>query len=412
MRVVHIAPSRSSASSAAWRLVDAQQRNGLDAFSLVYTAPNGNGTLSIFKWKFLNKTALKFYRTLNSVTKRILYKSSIPYDLPWSIDIFGKNLVRKILSINPEVIHLHWIPSMVDLNSLKMLDIPVVITLHDVWPVTGGCHCNLGCDNWRSGCNGCPQVTSRFPSIYSPERQWKAQQVSLVNIRNLTVVCPSKWILDMAKASPKFVNSQIAHIPNCVDNLDYPLAKGQSKSDVFHLVYVMSGERNSFHKGVDLLIEVLRLIDSQMIDKELTISIIGGAVKGLELSNIYLTSIPFVSASEQMFEYLSEADLLLLPSRQDNLPNVAIEANLVGTPVIAFNVGGIGDIVESGISGELIEGFNCVAFANKVMDVINGDLKFSSRLEIRKRTKEKFGPTEISRQYLEVYNRLVDAKNV
>ena len=216
----------------------------------------------------------------------------------------------------------------------------------------------------------------------------------------------------MAKASPKFVNSQIAHIPNCVDNLDYPLAKGQSKSDVFHLVYVMSGERNSFHKGVDLLIEVLRLIDSQMIDKELTISIIGGAVKGLELSNIYLTSIPFVSASEQMFEYLSEADLLLLPSRQDNLPNVAIEANLVGTPVIAFNVGGIGDIVESGISGELIEGFNCVAFANKVMDVINGDLKFSSRLEIRKRTKEKFGPTEISRQYLEVYNRLVDAKNV
>jgi glycosyltransferase involved in cell wall biosynthesis len=412
MKVVHLAPSRSSESSAAWRLVDAQQKNGIDAFSLVYTNPNGHGTLSIFKSRLVNSSVLKVYRILNSAIKKIVYKSSVPDKLPWSIDIFGKNLARKIQSIQPDIIHLHWIPSMVDLDSFRKSDIPVVITLHDVWPLTGGCHCNLGCDNWKSGCIECPQVISRFPSIYSPRHQWEAQKTALSKISNLTVVCPSKWILEMAKASPKFVNSELMYIPNCVEKVDMLPAKTQNKDDVYHLVYVMSGERNSYHKGLDLLIEILSLIDKKMTDKAFCVSFIGGDVIELELSNISIRFIPFVSTSEQMLEYLHEADLLLLPSRQDNLPNVAIEANLVGTPVIAFNVGGIGDIVETGISGELVDDFNCLAFANKIVDAANGNLKFSSRHEVQKRTLDKFGSTEISRQYLEFYSRLVDIRNV
>lgn len=407
MRVVHLAPSRASDSSAAWRLVNAQRENGIDAFSLVYTKPKGRDTLTIFRSKFISTSVLKVYRILNSGVRKILYRKLLLHDLPWSIDLFGKHLARRIQSINPDIIHLHWIPSMVDLKSFKELNIPIVLTLHDVWPITGGCHCNLDCDSWKSGCTSCPQIISRIPAIYSPEQQWNAQKKSFSDIKNFTVICPSKWILEMARSSPKFVSSECAYIPNCIEIEGNLNLESRSKADVFQLAYVASGERNSYHKGQDLLIDILKLIDSKSSEKKFSLSIIGGEMQEIEFSNIEVTFIPFVSLSNQMFEYLYQADLLLLPSRQDNLPNVAIEANLVGTPVIAFNVGGIGDIVENGISGELVEKFNKADFANKVIDTSSGNLVFSSRVEIQRRTRDKFGATEIARQHLEIYNRLV-----
>ena len=108
---------------------------------------------------------------------------------------------------------------------------------------------------------------------------------------------------------------------------------------------------------------------------------------------------------------MGESDLVLLPSRQDNLPNVAIEANLVGTPVIAFHIGGVSEIVRDSLTGFIIKPFDCEMFAQKIVDYVEGVVTLPSRDEIRKLTKSTFSSDLVARMHLQSYvNALGDSR--
>ncbi len=413
IKVAHIAPSRKSRASAAWRIVTAQQAIGIEAFSLVMIDPQGPGTETVYKRNWLNIVVLRFSRIVGSIAKKILYKPKTQNDLPWSLDISTNGLARTITRLSPDIVHLHWIPALVDLESIARLNVPVFITLHDVWPLTGGCHCNLDCNQWEQGCSACPQMFSRFEKIYSPNVQWQKQLDCFAAIKNLTIVCPSEWIFEMATRSPKFRQSSVVKIQNCVnEKAALSLEPQPLHIESFEIAFVLSGQRNSYHKGLDLVLQVLKIVDSKKHTKPISVNFIGMELPQISLKNVTLRSTPHLNSEERIFEELSFSDLVLLPSRQDNLPNVAIEANLVGTPVIAFEVGGVGEIVIDAITGFVIKPFDCDAFAQKIIDYVDGIITLPSRDQIRKLTEFTFGSDLVAKKHLESYKAALKVPNV
>ena len=103
----------------------------------------------------------------------------------------------------------------------------------------------------------------------------------------------------------------------------------------------------------------------------------------------------------------NSVDALVIPSRQDNLPNMGVEAQACGIPVIAFNIGGLPDIVEHKKTGYLAEPFNTEDLANGIMFIIDQRKTKQLANNARERAIKKFSEKRISEAYLKIYEKLL-----
>ena len=372
LKITHIAATRNSESSAAWRILSAQRRAGMNAEALVHVnsknVPNTKTLLELSNGRRY-QAAARFNAGIRKFTS--LNKNN----LPWSYSFFAAGNFKDLLLHESDIYNIHWIPSVLELSSLQLLKKPLVLTLHDVWPLTGGCHCNLDCEKWENGCSKCPQ--NSIPEVFSlsAAHNWKKKEKYFQAIDNLSIVAPSNWMADMAKRSPLFRNRIISTIPNCVDKgVFFPQDKMRAKKEIgiskskYSLLFVVSGDIEQHHKGIDLLQKVL---NDEVINKEKFELIIVGDnhksdLKFQEFTTRYLGSI---DSQEKMNKIFNAADLIISTSRQDNLPNTLIEASFCGLPIISFNIGGISDIVQDGKNGRLIPAYDTSAMARVIVEM-------------------------------------------
>jgi glycosyltransferase involved in cell wall biosynthesis len=130
----------------------------------------------------------------------------------------NSKLFKQILSSAPDVIHIHWYPGAVSLQHIEDFlshEISIVVTLHDMYPMTGGCHFSEYCDGFKESCQRCPQVKKAFYLRVQRELESKRQVFS--NNRSVVVTSPAHWLCDEARQSSVFQDSQIVHIPNPID---------------------------------------------------------------------------------------------------------------------------------------------------------------------------------------------------
>ena len=124
--------------------------------------------------------------------------------------------VGEAARLSPDIVHLHWIPQgFVHIESLKKLGCPIVWTLHDSWPFTGGCHLPGECTRYENECGACPVLGSTKNNDLS-RRVWQRKRRSYP-VDHLTVVAPSRWMEAKAKASSLLKNCTFVVIPNGVD---------------------------------------------------------------------------------------------------------------------------------------------------------------------------------------------------
>src|SRR5690606_25458245 len=135
---------------------------------------------------------------------------------------------------------------------------------HDVWVLTGACHCNLGCDGWLSGCKQCPQLGAGPMGIDLAHQLWMRKRRAYRAIDGLALVTPSRWLGDMARRSPMFVGRRVEVIPNCIDlNVFRPADKGLARQELGlpqNKKVVLFGAVNatsSSYKGYSLLVRAL-----------------------------------------------------------------------------------------------------------------------------------------------------------
>jgi glycosyltransferase involved in cell wall biosynthesis len=411
MQIAHVSPRAVSEASAAHRLRSAQRSIGIDAYSLVHS---GNSTSDV-RYLSSNSTDkyLKAYGILNKLPLKFHPKRI--RSLPWTCSYVGYT-PKKIFNFNfTDVVNLHWISGgCISFSFLASLDIPIVWTLHDVWPITAGCHCNLGCELWRQGCPQCPQLGSSVHGFDTSANIWKLKLKDYSKIGNLTIVTPSKWLFELAKASELMSKRTIVHIPNCLNtSLFKPLDKNELRNkykiprDKRIIVFGAADSIKTTYKGFDLFKTALEFLPKYCAS-DIHLVIFGTESINTTLQYTF-TCLGNICDELKMAEIYNLGDVFVAPSRQDNLPNTFLEATSCGLPTVAFDVGGISDITIHEKNGYLAQPFDCQELAYGISWVLkNTETSDVLNLSAREHAISTFSQISIASSYKSLYSSLIN----
>ncbi len=413
MKILHVnySDSRGGAAIAANRLHKALLKDGIDSKMLVCEKktddPNVIGPVSKFQ-KLMNQG--KPY--LDQLPVR-LYKDKSPmlFTTSWYT---SKYIINKINNICPDVVHLHWISGgMLKIEHIAKIKSPIVWSLHDMWAFTGGCHYDENCELYKKQCGTCKVLKSMRDNDLS-RKIFRRKEQTYSKINNLTVVGLSKWIADLAKKSTLFSNLKVINLPNLIDATVYKaLDKNYSRQ-----LYNLSLEKKLICFGAMAATDDPRKGYAQLIEalKKNTLNnvecvVFGSKNCGIEKSlPIKINFIGKKYDDESLVALYNSADILVVPSIQENLSNVIMESLACGTPVVAFDIGGNGDMIEHKINGYLAKPFNTVDLAEGLNWVLSKE-RFKKDNDIMiKNHVNKFSENVVSKKYIALYNDIIKNK--
>jgi glycosyltransferase involved in cell wall biosynthesis len=359
MRIVHLSTTdaRGGAPLAAYRLHSGLRVLGHDSQMLVAKRLSHDPTVTALHLPLdlLSRVRRRARRTL--ITRaRAAYRR--PTDREPFTDDRSDTGAALVAQLPPcDVINLHWVATFVDYaRFFETVRTPVVWTLHDMNPFTGGCHYDRGCGKFTQQCGACPQLASSQPDDLS-RRIWARKAAALENVPvdRLHVVTPSHWLAGEARRSSLFGSFPVTVIPNGIDTDAFvPVPREVARAglrlpqDAAVLLFVAE-EMGQSRKGFAHLVEALRGLSDV---PGLTLVSMGHNSPALDGSIPHL-HLDWVDHPRLLALVYSAADLFVIPSMQDNLPNTVLEALACGTPVAGFDVGGIPDMVHPGETGAL-----------------------------------------------------------
>lgn len=276
---------------------------------------------------------------------------------------------RTVATLRPDVVHVHQ-PHTANLTpaTLRRFNAPVVATLHDMWFLTGGCTYAGGCRRFEVRCGNCPRA-ARGHAYDSSWLGWLAKRRHYP-LDNMAFVAPSRWMLVAARQSSLLNTATMHHIPYGIDleavrRRSTAAARARFGVPADSRVIGMIADRVADpRKGFDLGLDAVRRIAASLPPGRLQVLVAGNGGLPAEASR----EMPWLHhvgtlGGDAVLDFYSALDLLLLPSREDNLPNVGIEASAAGTPVLGFEVGGLPDIVVD-LGKQLAPPFDTDALAN------------------------------------------------
>ncbi len=318
----------------------------------------------------------------------------------------------------PELFNLHWICSgYLGIEKLSRLGRPIVWTLHDMWPFTGGCHYDEGCGRYKDSCGRCPQLGSHKQNDLS-HLIWKKKN-RVWNGLNITVVTPSRWLANCARDSALFRDFRIEIMPNGLDTNVYKLIDKRLARDILNLpqgkkliLFGALQATSDKRKGFQILAPALELLSKTTQQQETELVVFGSSVSvngpDFSLKTHYLGR---VHDDVSLALIYSAADVFVAPSVQDNLPNTVMESLSCGTPAVAFNIGGMPDMIEHMSNGWLARPYEAEDLAEGIAWVL-GDADRHRALSARAREKvmEEFDIKKNSKRYECLYHEIINER--
>ena len=341
------------ANLAAYRLHKSIINNGIDSQMLVQNKIGDDykviGPKSNLRRHLINPIRPAFDQILMKINKaENMFSTSY---LPFS------EIVRQINEINPDIVHLHWIAGgMLRIEDLKKISIPIVWSLHDMWAFTGGCHYDRNCGLYKKNCGNCKTLGRKKENDLS-RSVFNRKLKSYSQLDNLTIVALSRWIGKCAKRSSLLKNRKIINLPNPINTeLFTPIDKSIARnilglpSGKRIILFSAIGSLSDPRKGAQELFKALKVLD---VSK--TVFMIAGSSKPKNPPKLKYPTyfIPPARDEISMSLIYNAADLLVVPSLQENLANSIVESMACGVPAIAFNIGGNGDIIDHMQNGYL-----------------------------------------------------------
>lgn len=406
MRVVHVnAVSGGGAFRAMERLHRGLLAVGEDSICLLQSSDTGQnmiagrGKFSKRLWPRLDELPLRFYPK----------RSSEEFNIQW----VPGGVLKKIRELKPDVVHLHWAHrSFVRIEDLKQINCPIVWSLHDSWAFTGGCHVPCECVNYRTGCGNCPKLGSTTKWDLS-RWIWRRKAVAW---RNLPIffVTPSRWLAECAVSSPIIQGKKLKVIPNGLDLETFkPLNQNIARQvlgideDTRIVLFGGVGALSNKNKGYQFLepamAEVVRCLDPNI--PELLVVGADGLDKPLNL-DCPVRYIGRLHDDISLRLAYASADVTVVPSMQDNLPQMAVESLACGTPVSAFNASGLRDIVDHKLNGYLAKPYESEDLGRGIAYILTHLEKDKLRLNAREKAKKEFGVVTMAERYVGLYREV------
>lgn len=358
-KVVQLQVRSTSSGDFGKRLHDEFIKAGVDSsiISLYSDSPNSDTQLK------LGRRAEWIAKLDYKANEYLMRHAKKEYGL-FSYPLFGTDVTHLPQVKTADIIYLHWIHhgflSLKNIEQLAKLGKPIVIILHDMWFLTGGCHYAFECNKYTVKCHDC-QVFEGVKEKDLAYHEFEKKQKFYTHFDNIFFVSPSKWMYDCAMQSELTKNKPIYHIPNVLDRKLYKKFDKKVARDILNIgqeervILFGAAAVDSPYKGWSYLNAAINLFYQQTQDDKISMLIFGG---GNDAS--IAAAIPFPSRfmgrlkDEYTLALLyNAADVFIAPSLADNLPYTIFESLACGTPVVAFNIGGIPDLIQHKVNGYL-----------------------------------------------------------
>ena len=314
-------------------------------------------------------------------TQKCLVKAGYQLSFnPWK----GHDVSKHPLVVSADVIQLHWINhgfmGMRELRALFALKKPVFWHMHDYWAFTGGCHYPGTCRKFETGCGLCPAMIQPGSADATALQLEAKKELYLLN--KPTLVGASLWLTNEAKASALAQFAHITHVPNPIDRSFYALRGPEDLrkqhgigKDVKVILFAAMNTADP-RKGFRELVEALTYLNQKTA---LNIRLLVAGKVALPTQLPYVATFLGTLNAEQMRSAYQAADLFVIPSLEENLPNTILESLASGTPVVGFKAGGIPEMVLEGKSGYLANTGNALELGFAIEKALNN--KWSGNFE-------------------------------
>jgi glycosyltransferase involved in cell wall biosynthesis len=334
-----------------------------------------------------------------------------PNGLEWySFPDSKSDITASELYDKTDIVNLHWVANFLDYKSFFEKNTkPVVWTLHDMNPFTGGEHYEeeyLGMDEF-----GFPIKRKKSEQeIRFDIENIAIKLLALSNADNLTIVTPSEWLAEKARKSKAFKNKSIFCIPNGLDSEIYtPRDKNYSRDLLSipkdkKIILFVSDSIDKYRKGFVFLKRAFE----QLANPNLVLCAIGN--KNNELESIdNIVELGTIYDKRLMSFAYSAADVFVIPSLMDNLPNTVLESLMCGTPVIGFPVGGIPEMIQDGVNGFLTDEISVESLVKTINKFLNNP-SFFNEIEIRENALKKYDQKVQSEKYIDLFTNILNKK--
>ena len=327
----------------------------------------------------------------------------------FSYPILGTNVSKMKATKEADYIYIHWalggFLNLSNMEQLARLQKPIIFFMHDMWPITGGCHQSLTCEKYKSHCFDC-QI---FPKTKKNDLSFKGFKKKLKfysEYSNLFFISPSKWLFDCAKQSALTRNKPIFHIPNLLDHTIFkPLDKNTAKQ-IFNIdpnervILFGATSISSPYKGWAYLLQALKNLSHEPNFKNISILMFGGGYKKEIVDEIPFNTKFVGHLSDEYSTALvyNAADVFIAPSLADNLPTTILESLNCGTAVVGFNVGGIPDMIKHKQNGYLAQ--------YKDTDDLSEGIKFCLENKLKGFNMPEFEPSAILNKHINLLNQI------
>jgi glycosyltransferase involved in cell wall biosynthesis len=401
------------AGVAATRLHRALLKAGIESHMLVPTLQSDEKNVSC-----LATTSWQSRKAWGRFVAERLY--FLPYEKDKSVRFafspteVGTDISKHPLVQKAQIIHLHWINfgflSLKSLQKLFLLGKPVVWTLHDMWAITGGCHYNRGCDHYITHCGYCPFLAK--PDQYDISFSQFEFKKGLYDLTKLALISPSNWLDRTVKGAALSGNLSSQNIPNCIDTSVFrPLDKKEIRKRLRlpvdkKLVLFAGANTQDPRKGFDFFKQALEKLGTT--SSEIEVLILGkanpSAFENFPLPVHYLGKI---TAAEDMADAYNAADLIVVPSLEDNLPNTIMEAMACGTPAAGFATGGIPEMIDHQVNGYVSEFKSIQSLSDGIQWILNHNEMGLLSMNARKKVMATYSESVVAEQYNNLYQSLL-----
>lgn len=409
MKILHLNThdTQGGAARAAYRLHRALLSEGIDSKILVQTKASDDPTV-IGSENKIEKAANILRPFLDSLpVKKYKNKTQTLFSPAW---LPFSQIPNKITQINPDIVHLHWIcGGMMSVQDLARIKKPIVWSLHDMWAFTGGEHYDEEQQHYIQQC-GCSKVLGSNDSKDLSYKGWKQKFKAYAQIDNMSIVGLSHWMHNSAKKSSLLSKKNHFCIPNPIDTAVFDLFDKIQARQLLSLAankkIVLFGAMNAtsdYRKGYNQLIQALDLISD---DYEL---VIFGSSEPLQAPKFkqavhYLGHLHDDISLRILY---SAADVMVVPSLQENLSNAIMESLACGTPVVAFDIGGNSDMIDHKVNGYLAKPFEPKDLAKGIQWILSTPEYNQLCDNARQKIVTTFDNQIVAKQYIELYKDIL-----
>ena len=407
--IVNTSERTGGAAVAAGRLMEALCNNGIKAKMLVRDKETQTLTVCALpgqkrcQWHFL--------------WERLIIWWHLKLDRKHLFDIdtgdCGTDITQLSEFQEADVIHLHWVNqgmlSLKDIGKILGSGKRVVWTMHDIWPATAICHLTLDCRRFESQCQECRLLPNGGDEHDLSAKVWQRKQ-QILQGHQVTFVACSQWLAAEARKSALLLGQKIVSIPNPIDTHVYRLGDRQAARELLGLpkdkrIILFASQRvTNRYKGMDYLVEACQLLAKSQgqIHDSIAVAILGGHAEEITLP-FPTYPLGYINDERRIVAAYQAADVFVLPSLSENLPNTIMEAMACGVPCVGFRVGGIPEEIDHQKNGYVATYRSSEDLANGIRWVLFDADRDEMRKQCVHKVAQCWSQLRIAEQYAKIY---------